>query len=90
MIALHPSMTYLISVLRHLIILGIIRAVGEAAELAGVSIHAILQNPITNPSNLDFVVTTESVKLSQVQLFAENVAKLPFASKKPILFPILG
>ena len=34
--------------------------VGEAAENNSVSIHAILQNPIVNYHNMDFVVTTES------------------------------
>jgi len=69
--------------------LGIIRLVGEAAESSGVSIHAILQNPIENHLNLDFVVTTEQVKLSQVQRFAELVEKMPFAKGAPLFLPIL-
>jgi homoserine dehydrogenase len=70
--------------------LGIIKSVGEAAEKSGVSIHAILQNPILNYSNLDFVVTTEPVKLSQVTSFANDISKLPFAKSSPLFFPILG
>ena len=48
------------------LIVGIIRRIGEAAEKFGISIHAILQNPIDNYAALDFVVTTEDVMLSQV------------------------
>ena len=43
--------------------LGIIRHVGDAAEKAGVSIHAILQDPILNHECFDFVVTTETVQV---------------------------
>ena len=46
--------------------LGIIRHIGDAAESSHVSINSILQNPITNPAIVDFVVTTEECKLSQV------------------------
>jgi hypothetical protein len=45
--------------------LGIIKRVGELAEANGVSIHAILQNPIEDRDNVDFVVTTEPCRLSQ-------------------------
>jgi len=70
--------------------LGIIKSVGEAAESTGVSIHAILQNPILNPKILDFVVTTEPVKLSQVTAFVRDLARRPFAITSPIFFPILS
>jgi len=69
--------------------LGIIRAIGEAAEATGVSIYAILQNPITSRADLDFVVTTEDVKLSQVQAFAKRVAAMPFSKGEPLYMPIL-
>ena len=69
--------------------LGIIRAVGEAAEASGVSIYAILQNPITSRENMDFVVTTEDVRLSQVQAFAARIANMPFALGDPLFMPIL-
>jgi hypothetical protein len=46
--------------------LGIIKAVGLAAEESGVSIYSILQNPIISKLNVDFVVTTEECSLSQV------------------------
>ena len=37
--------------------IGIIKSVGEKAEESDISIHAILQNPITSHDNLNFVVT---------------------------------
>jgi len=69
--------------------LGIIRSVGETAEQNGISIHAVLQNPIDDPSNVDFVVTTDCVKLSQVQSFAQTISTLPFAKQIPLFMPIL-
>lgn len=42
--------------------LGIIKRVGELAAENGVSIHAILQNPIEDVQNVDFVVTTDPCK----------------------------
>lgn len=42
--------------------LGIIKRVGELAAENGVSIHAILQNPIEDMANVDFVVTTDPCK----------------------------
>jgi len=47
----------------------VIRVVGELAEKSGVSIYAILQVPFTDPENVDFVVTTEPAKFSQVGLY---------------------
>ena len=57
--------------------LGIIRHIGDAAESSGVSINSVLQNPITNPALVDFVVTTEVCKLSQVQAFVYKVYIVP-------------
>jgi len=69
--------------------LGIIRQVGEAAEQAGVSIHAILQNPISS-AQVDFVVTTEKgTKLSQVKDFSDRVSKTKFALRAPLFMPML-
>eukprot|EP01035_Chromulina_nebulosa_P018227 gene18227-23896_t len=69
--------------------LGIIRSVGEIAEKCGVSIHAILQNPITNIDHVDFVVTTDSVKLHQIDLFANEISKQAYAKNLPVYMPIL-
>ena len=69
--------------------LGIIRQVGESAEAAGVSIHAILQNPISS-AQVDFVVTTEhGTRLSQVKDFCERVGKMGFALRQPLYMPML-
>jgi len=70
--------------------LGIIKSVGEAAEKAGVSVHAILQNPISNHENFDFVVTTERCKLSNVNAFAKAIEGADFALSMPLVMPILG
>ena len=70
--------------------LGIIGSVGKAAEAAGVSIHAILQLPIKSYSDVDFVVTTEEVKLSQVKEFASQISKMPFAKSMPLFMPLLA
>ena len=69
--------------------LGIIRSVGEAAELSAVSINSILQNPILDPNNVDFVVTTDLSRLSQVTNFADRVAAMPFAISPPLFMPIV-
>eukprot|EP00985_Skeletonema_marinoi_P029963 scaffold29827_cov73-Skeletonema_marinoi.AAC.1 len=45
--------------------LGIIRSVGDLAESQEVSIHSILQQPITDRMAADTVVTTEACKYSQ-------------------------
>ena len=71
--------------------LGIIKSVGEAAELSGVSIYAILQNPITSRENMDFVVTTESnVMLSQIQDFTNRIGSMSFCIGTPLYMPILS
>mmetsp|Transcript_7519 Transcript_7519/g.17167 ORF Transcript_7519/g.17167 Transcript_7519/m.17167 type:complete len:268 (-) Transcript_7519:234-1037(-) len=69
--------------------LGIIRLVGTAAEESGVSIHAILQNPIDSHLSLDFVVTTELVNLSNVQAFARKITAMPFAKSTPVFMPMI-
>lgn len=69
--------------------LGIIGSVGQAAQDAGVSIHSILQNPIFNPKDVDFVVTTDEVKMSKVKDFADKISNMPFAKSIPLFMPIL-
>ena len=64
--------TYAIQVYVHYVML----TLSHVVKAAGVSIHAILQNPIINPSNVDFVVTTELVKLSQVNFFRTTYTPL--------------
>lgn len=69
--------------------LGIIRKVGEAAEQAGMSIHAVLQDPIADYDCFDFVVTTEMVELSKVKAFAASVTKMDFSKDTPLYMPML-
>lgn len=69
--------------------LGIIRSVGELAEVHGVSINSVLQNPIRNRMEADFVVTTESCKLSQVASLCADIGKQDYCRKPPLSMPIL-
>jgi hypothetical protein len=54
-----------------------------------VSINSILQNPITNPEVVDFVVTTESCRLSEVQSFVYKVKSMSFSLRPPLLMSML-
>ncbi|KAJ1450952.1 homoserine dehydrogenase-domain-containing protein [Pelagophyceae sp. CCMP2097] len=68
---------------------GIIRMVGAAAEQRGVSIDAVLQNPINDPTNIEFVVTTGLARHSAVAAFCADIAALPFAKQPPVLAGML-
>lgn len=69
--------------------LGIIRQTGELAERHGVSIHAILQNPIADPGSADFCVTTDPCPLSNVQAFCNDLAAQNFCRDPPLHMPLL-
>ena len=69
--------------------LGIIRRVGELAEINGVSICSVLQNPIKDRMSADFVVTTEECKFSQVQRLCEDIGAQDFAHNVPLFMPML-
>lgn len=68
---------------------GIIRAIGQAAEQSNVSIYSILQSPIHDRKNVEFVVTTDLTSLSRVREMCQNIAKLPFVQEEPLYIPIL-
>ena len=51
---------------------------GELCEKHGVSIHAILQTPITDEQDVPFVLQTESTMLSQIQGLCSDLEKLDF------------
>ncbi len=70
--------------------LGIIRRVGELAELSGVSICSVLQNPIKDRMMADFVITTEECKVSQVESLCKQIGKESFAHREPIFMPMLS
>ena len=69
--------------------LGIIKSIGSCAEARGVSINAVLQNPIKDPKKIAFVVTTDVVSFAAITNFANDIAKLPFAKQKPLVLAIL-
>jgi hypothetical protein len=68
---------------------GIIRAIGQLAEEANVSIFSILQSPIVDHHNVEFVVTTDISLLSQVREMCQNIGKLSFVQEEPLFIPIL-
>lgn len=68
---------------------GIIRVIGGLAEKAAVSIHSILQAPIVDPMQVDFVVTTESTKLYQIEKMCADISKQEFVLEDPLYLPIL-
>jgi hypothetical protein len=69
--------------------LGIIRKIGELAEKHGLSIHSILQNPIQDRAEADFVITTEHCKRSQADAFCNDVDKEGFTRSFPLCMPLL-
>mmetsp|Transcript_19 Transcript_19/g.28 ORF Transcript_19/g.28 Transcript_19/m.28 type:complete len:448 (+) Transcript_19:56-1399(+) len=70
--------------------LGIIRKIGELAELSGVSICSVLQNPIKDRMMADFVITTEECKVSQIEALCKKIGNEPFAHREPIFMPMLS
>lgn len=70
--------------------LGIIRRVGELAEMNGCSICSILQNPIKDKQQADFVVTLEECLSSQVHQLCLDIGEEDFAHSVPIFMPMLG
>mmetsp|Transcript_1256 Transcript_1256/g.2625 ORF Transcript_1256/g.2625 Transcript_1256/m.2625 type:complete len:471 (-) Transcript_1256:68-1480(-) len=68
--------------------LGIIRRIGELSESQEVSIHSILQQPITDRMAADTVVTTEACKYSQVKALCELIEKEDFALCAPVFMPM--
>ncbi|TMW61061.1 hypothetical protein Poli38472_014522 [Pythium oligandrum] len=68
---------------------GIIRAIGQHAEQANVSIYSILQSPIVDRKNVEFVVTTDQTSLSRVRQMCQDIATLPFVQEEPLFIPIL-
>ena len=69
--------------------LGIIRKIGELAEKHEVSIHSILQNPIQDRREADFVITTEECKMSQAEALCEDIDKEGFTRSYPLCMPLL-
>jgi hypothetical protein len=70
--------------------LGITRQCGEICEKHGVSIHSILQNPVTKRDDAAFVIITEKVPLTSVEAVAADLAKLDWCKETPFVMPVLN
>ena len=68
---------------------GIIMTAGKLCHDNGVSIHAVLQDPIVNVENVAFVITTEICKKSQVEELASACEKEEWCLGLPVVMPIL-
>jgi homoserine dehydrogenase len=68
---------------------GIIMTSGKLCHEHGVSIHAVLQNPIADPANVPFVVTTDVCRRSQVDRFCAAAAQEPWCLSPPLVMPLL-
>ena len=69
--------------------LGITRQCGEICEKHGVSIHSILQNPVTSRSDAAFVLITEKVSLSAVEKVAAEIEGLDWCTGPAYYIPVL-
>ena len=69
--------------------LGITRQCGEICEKHGVSIHSILQNPITKKSDAAFVLITEKVSLSSVKKVCTDIEELDWCRGPTFFMPVL-
>jgi homoserine dehydrogenase len=69
--------------------LGITRQCGEVCEKYGVSIHSILQNPITKRDDAAFVLITDKVPLSSVKKFCAEVEDFDWCRGPTFYMPVL-
>jgi len=69
--------------------LGITRQCGEVCEKHGVSIHSILQNPVTSRSDAAFVLITEKVPLASVEKVAADLEGLDWCRAPIFYMPVL-
>jgi len=69
--------------------LGITRNLGEVCEKFGVSIHSILQNPITSRDDAGFVVITEKVPLSNVKKTCAELEECDWCNGEVFYMPVL-
>jgi hypothetical protein len=68
--------------------LGIIGKTGALAETHGVSIDAILQNPITDKEKADVPVTTDICQVSAIQALCADIATQEFSRGEPVYMPL--
>jgi homoserine dehydrogenase len=69
--------------------LGITRQCGEVCEKYGVSIHSMLQNPITSRDDAAFAIITEKVPLSSVKKFCAEIEELDWCRGPSFYMPVL-
>lgn len=69
--------------------LGITRQCGEVCERHGVSIHSILQNPVTKTEDDAFVLITESVPVDSIKKVVADFEKLDWCKGEPFYMPVL-
>ena len=69
--------------------LGITRQCGEICEKYGVSIHSMLQNPITKRDDAAFAIITEKVPLSSVKKFCAEIEELDWCRGPSFYMPVL-
>lgn len=69
--------------------LGITRQCGEICEKHGVSIHSILQNPITRKTDAAFVLITEKVSLASVKKVCTDLEELEWCRGPTFFMPVL-
>ena len=68
---------------------GIMASLGVSAEGAGVSIHSVLQGPISDRDDIDFVVMTEVCKMSEVEGMVEGLKRGGKVKGCPVIMPVL-
>lgn len=68
---------------------GITRQCGEICEKHGVSIHSILQNPVTKRDDAAFVLITEKVPLSAVKSVCADLEGLEWCRGPIFSMPVL-
>jgi len=69
--------------------LGITRQCGEICERNGVSIHSILQNPVTKKSNAAFVLITERVSSTNIKKVVAEFEALDWVQGPVFFMPVL-
>lgn len=69
--------------------LGITRQCGEICEKHSVSIHSILQNPVTKRDDAAFVLITEKVTLQAVKGVCADLEGLDWCRGPPFFMPVL-
>ena len=68
---------------------GITRQCGEICEKHGVSIHSILQNPVTKRDDAAFVLITEKVPLASVKSVCADLEGLDWCRVPTYFMPVL-